>query len=158
MEFLNFNRFLKESAKTPKDAAGIVILYQNMILLTHPTNASWKKGTCGIPKGGIELGEDPLEAAIRELYEETGIMVTLEQLDPSPETIALHEKNRTRSLTYFICRIEDLSEIGLTDLKVPKSKLQLDEIDWAKFVGPEEAYPITLPQQLIILDRHLSLR
>jgi predicted NUDIX family NTP pyrophosphohydrolase len=45
------------------------------VLLVHPGGPLWAKkdeGAWSIPKGEFEEGEDPLEAARRELYEETG--------------------------------------------------------------------------------------
>lgn len=158
MSVLNFNQYLNEGKKG-RTAAGVAIIYQNKILLVHPTGASWKKPTCGIPKGGMEPGEDEMEAAIRELFEETSIIVRPEQLEPSPYTVDVESKiHGSWQLIYFLCKIEDLGEIGLSSEKIPKDQLQLEEVDWAKFVGSDEAYSITSPRQLIILDRHLSLR
>ena len=65
---LNFESF-NESISKPKIAAGIAVRYLDMILLVHPTNSSWHKNNLSIPKGKIEEGEDPLEAAIREMRE-----------------------------------------------------------------------------------------
>jgi ADP-ribose pyrophosphatase YjhB (NUDIX family) len=159
MSVLNFNQYLNEGKKGNRNAAGVAIIYQNKILLVHPTGASWKRPTCGIPKGGMEPGEDEMESAIRELFEETSIIVRPDQLEPSPYVVNIHSKKRgTRQLTYFLCKIEDLKEIGLLSETIPKDQLQLEEIDWAKFVGSDEAYSITSQHQLIILDRHLSLR
>lgn len=152
MEILNFNDYLGEGKKFSR-AAGVAILYNNKILLVHPTGGSWKTGTCGIPKGKIEDGEDEIDAALRETYEETGIVLDQRQLDPSPEVVDIPYKNK--QLIYFICKIRDLSEIGLTTERVPKSQLQRSEIDWAGFVPREEAYPLMSQGQLIILDRHL---
>lgn len=157
MEILKFNEYLNENKKGSHDAAGVAIIYNNKILLIHPTNASWKKGTCGIPKGGIERGEDLMEAALRELREETGIVLQPEQLDPSPESVHISRKNVSWMLYYYVCKIEDLSEIGLASERLPNNMLQLEEIDWGKFVTAEEAYPIMTRAQLIILDRHLKL-
>lgn len=46
------------------------------VLLVHPGGPLWDgrdEGVWSIPKGEIELGENPLEAAIREFVEETGV-------------------------------------------------------------------------------------
>ena len=72
MGVLNFNDYINESSKEIKQSAGVAIVYDGKVLLVHPTNASWKKSALGIPKGGIDNGEDSLEAALRELREETG--------------------------------------------------------------------------------------
>ena len=56
-------------------------------------------------------------------------------------------------LTYYVLPIKDLSEIGMTALKIDKSNLQLEEIDWAGFIDINDAYPLIHRGQLIILDR-----
>ncbi len=62
-----------------KQSAGLV-LYRHRegkleVLLVHPGGPLWARkdeGAWSIPKGEFEPGEDPLEAAQREFYEETG--------------------------------------------------------------------------------------
>jgi len=63
----------------PKQSAG-VLLYRKLnnvlqVFLVHPGGPFWKNkddGAWSIPKGEYEDGEDPLEAARREFFEETG--------------------------------------------------------------------------------------
>jgi len=161
---LRFNDFLNERLGMSRQlednrTAGVAIIWENRILFIHPTNSSWRKATCGIPKGHLELGEDPVTGALRELKEETGIILDPSQLDPESHKVDFYNERGepSGSLTYFICNVSDLSEIGLASDRVPKDQLQLEEIDWGKFVSPEEAYPICTRNQLIILDRHLTL-
>ncbi len=45
------------------------------VLLVHPRGATFKRPLFGIPKGAIEEGETPQEAAARETFEETGVSV-----------------------------------------------------------------------------------
>jgi predicted NUDIX family NTP pyrophosphohydrolase len=64
-----------------KQSAGI-LLYRRAgssceVLLVHPGGPFWAKkddGTWSIPKGLIDPGEDPLQAAKREFAEETGFV------------------------------------------------------------------------------------
>ena len=158
---LNFNEFINEDWNdlpiSQRIAAGVAIIYNNKILLVHPTGASWQKGTCGIPKGKLEVGEDLMEGAIRELFEETSILITPDQLDPEPNRVDFYRGNKTNGqLIYFVCNIQELAEIGLESERLSKSQLQLEEVDWAKFVSANDAYPITSRSQLIIIDRHLN--
>ena len=161
---LSFTDFLNEKwgetvhAKDRR-AAGIALIWENKILLIHPTNSSWKKSTCGIPKGKLEPGEDSLSGALRELEEETGIVLQESQLNPDPHKVDFynHKNEVDGHLIYFVCEISDLSEIGLTSDRLPKDQLQLEEVDWGKFVSAEDAYPIISRNQMIILDRHLHL-
>lgn len=152
-----FNQFISEGQGFVR-TAGVAIIFDNKLLLVHPTNSSWQKSVLGIPKGHLEAGEDPMQGALRELFEETGIRLDPSQLNPEVETVDLYkDREKSGQLLYFVCQIGDLSEIGLTSLKVDKSQLQLEEVDWAGFLGANEAYPKITRSQLIILDRHLTL-
>jgi 8-oxo-dGTP pyrophosphatase MutT (NUDIX family) len=149
-----FSDFLNEKKKN-WSGAGVAIVYDAKILLVHPANGSWVKPVMGIPKGGVEEGEDLLDAALRELREETGIELSPDKLESQVESIDIFNKDGKyqHSLHYFVCRISDLSEIGLDSLAVPKSQLQKEEVDWAGFINIKEAYGKVSRAQLIILDR-----
>jgi predicted NUDIX family NTP pyrophosphohydrolase len=165
MQILKFNQFINEKIEdidpelSKKPAVGVAIIYNNKILLVHPTGASWQRATCGIPKGGLNSGEDLMDGALRELREETGILLDRNRLDSEPHVVNWFNSKGSidRQLIYFVCKIQNLSEIGLTSEKIDSGQLQLEEIDWAKFLTPEEAYPIMTRAQLIILDRHLEI-
>jgi predicted NUDIX family NTP pyrophosphohydrolase len=140
------------------DAAGIAVVLQNgeepMVLLVHPTGASWQEARMGIPKGKIEHGESIIDAAIRETFEETGILISPSQLEQGIETAEVWKGPKFGyNIHYLVCKIKDLSEIGLTDIRVPKTQLQEKEVDWAGFVKISEAYPRVVNSQRIILDR-----
>lgn len=59
-------------------AAYAVIVREDELLLTH-----WRRGRMHgwtLPGGGLEPGEDPRDAAVREIWEETGLRARLGQL------------------------------------------------------------------------------
>jgi len=142
-----------------KKVAGVAIIYDNKILLVHPTNASWQKPTLGIPKGKVEDGEDVLTASLRELKEETGISLDASVLSNEPYVTDIYDNrgNVKKQLIYFVCNINNLNALHMDRLTVDKSRLQIKEVDWAGFLGPDEAYPKMTAFQRIILDRHLKL-
>ena len=61
----------------PRLSCGVIIVNaQRELLLCHVTGQNhWD-----LPKGGIDLGETPLQAALRETYEETGLRLHGEAL------------------------------------------------------------------------------
>ena len=70
---------------------------------------------------------------------------------------SLRKKGKVeKQLIYFLHEINDLAEIGMTSLRIPKSQLQAEEIDWAGFLDAKESYPKMSQWQMLILDRHLN--
>jgi len=67
----------KGTRDTATRAAGILFLIQNtekFLLLRRGPHGD-HPGTWGVPAGHVEFGESPEQAAIREVYEETGYVV-----------------------------------------------------------------------------------
>lgn len=125
-----------------KSAGVIIILNNNKILLSHATNARWEK-TFSFPKGGIEKDEKKKDAAIRELMEETSIVITKEQISNPDDAIIVNYVDKAginyKRLYLYTVYIEDISEIGLESEIVPIENLQADELDWCGFLTKEEA-------------------
>ncbi|QWE30121.1 NUDIX domain-containing protein [Polynucleobacter sp. Adler-ghost] len=67
-------------------ASGLVIKGGKVILIFHPYIKEWFQ-----PGGHIDDGESPIEAAIREVYEETGILCAPTDGQLDPVDIDLHE-------------------------------------------------------------------
>ncbi len=65
------------------EAAGCYLeINQKILLLQLPEDHVAEPGKWGVPAGKLEKNETPEQAAIRELFEETGIFVSISQLEP----------------------------------------------------------------------------
>lgn len=121
-----------------KTSAGLIIIFDNKILLVHPTNAPWY-GTYSIPKGEIEEGENLLEAAIRETKEEIGIRYGREYINEIPLKIDYKSKNGNTYKRVWCFGIK-------VDEPPQQIILQPEEVDWAGFLDKEEAEKRILPR------------
>jgi ADP-ribose pyrophosphatase YjhB (NUDIX family) len=88
--------------------AGVVAFRDDEVLLVrHGEEAQHSVGTYSLPAGHVEAHETALEAAIRELREETGLATTPDHLKPLPTvytaTIARKDGTRNYSMEVFLC-------------------------------------------------------
>ena len=99
----NIKKFTKK--ETRKVAGGVVLNAKRQILVVNQNGNSWS-----LPKGGIELHEDTLTAARREIYEESGVSeLTLIKKLGTYHRYAIHKNielgedtNALRELTFFL--------------------------------------------------------
>lgn len=118
----------------PKHSAG-VLLYRKLndvlqVFLVHPGGPFWKNkddGAWSIPKGEYEDGEDPLEAARREFFEETG-----QHIDG--DFIALNSiKLKSGKIVHAWAVAGDIDQDNI--------KSNLFEMEWPPKSGKTQAFP-----------------
>lgn len=88
-------------------SAGVLVTDGDHLLLGHVTgNRHWD-----IPKGRVDPGETHLEAAVRELREETSLVV-----DPSHlEHLGLHRYKKGKDLSLWAWRIDTMPDTNTLD-------------------------------------------
>ena len=108
VEILGANRF--ETYTKTRDGSRAIIVQDGRILLTHELNSGWWL----IPGGGIEEGETPEDCVIREVEEETGVIVR-----PTEHYLTLHEYYEEYRYTgyFFICEVTGKGQMRLTDVE-----------------------------------------
>jgi predicted NUDIX family NTP pyrophosphohydrolase len=151
-------------AKKKNTTAGL-LLYRHCdgdleVFLVHPGGPYWAKkdaGAWSIPKGELEEGENPLEAAKREFTEETGFAIAGEfrQLDPL--------KQRSGKIVHAWAVEADcdaaLVRSNLFSLEWPPKSGQLQkfpEVDRAQWFSIPEARKRIIAGQIGFLDQLIS--
>lgn len=145
----------------PRESAGI-LLYRRQndglhVLLAHPGGPYWHtrdEGAWGIPKGGIDEGESPEQAARREFEEELGAkaaqpMQPLGRLRQRGgkwvEAFAMEGDFDPEHLNSLMFRMEWPPRSGRFG--------EFPEVDRARWFRLAEAYPKMLESQRPLLDR-----
>lgn len=149
----------------PKKSAGILwYRVQNDVLqvfLVHPGGPFWRNknaGTWSIPKGEFEEGEDPLQAAKREMQEETGIDPDIEGLRSSEFLQLSPVCQKSGKVVYAWAAQGDFDASQLTSNTFelewpPKSgkKGTFAEVDKGEWLTIEEAKKRILAYQLPLI-------
>lgn len=79
---------------TPKYTIGAVVLVfdpgrERLLLLRQPPGRGWT-----LPAGLLNRGETPVQGAVREVAEETGLAFTVEELEPAVPNAVVHSTGR----------------------------------------------------------------
>ena len=79
-----------------EESAGAIINYEGKYLVICGRNGTW-----GFPKGHLEGKETPAQAAIREVKEEVGLTIKLDETKKHVFEYPL-ENGTTKRVTYFL--------------------------------------------------------
>jgi len=122
---------------------GGVVVRGDEVLVITPTG----RRVTGLPKGGMEDGETPEQAAAREVREETGVVAAVrEPLGDVRYTYRRGGRRVRKTVHFFLC---DYLE-GSTD----DHDHEVDEARWIAISGAREA--LTYPGERALIDRLLS--
>jgi 8-oxo-dGTP diphosphatase len=71
---------VSETSRTQRLGAYAVVIDDDRILLTRISPVGFPAGTWTLPGGGVDHGESPHDAVVRELYEEAGLRALTSRL------------------------------------------------------------------------------
>ena len=144
----------------PPLSAGILLFRQRQgvteVLLIKPGGPYWRNKHAGawmIPKGMVEPGETPAEAALREFAEETGTLVTA-----IPFPLATVRQAGGKTVQAFAAEGDlDAAAVQSNEFEVewpPRSgRLErFPEVAEARWMPLAQAHDMMLPSQLPLLD------
>ena len=124
------NPYSRENLEGHITASGLVIKNNKVLLILHPYIKKWFQ-----PGGHIDEGELPIEAAIREVYEETGLVCMSAIENPDPIDVDVHEipanssKNESAHLHIdLLYQLRVLSEEEPLE-KITKGWFSFDQIE-----------------------------
>jgi predicted NUDIX family NTP pyrophosphohydrolase len=144
----------------PPLSAGILLFRERSgdteVLLIKPGGPFWRNKEAGawmIPKGAIEAGEAPVEAALREFEEETGT-----KIETVPFPLATIRQAGGKTVEAFAVE-GDLDPAAVTsnhfEVEWPPRSGRLQshpEVAEARWMTIAEARSMMLPSQLPLLD------
>jgi predicted NUDIX family NTP pyrophosphohydrolase len=144
----------------PPPSAGILMFRRREgaleVLLIKPGGPFWRNKDAGawmIPKGMVEQGEAPVEAALREFEEETGT-----RLAEVPFPLATVRQAGGKQVTAYAVE-GDLNPAAITSIEFeiewpPRSgrRQSFPEASEARWMAIPEARAMMLPSQLPLLD------
>ena len=134
-------------------SCGVVLVTdERELLLCHVTGQQhWD-----LPKGGIDSGETPLQAALRETREETGLVLAAEPLLDLGRLPYTGKKDL--HLFAALAARFDLAALHCDSLYVDRhSGRRLPEMDGYRWVGFERIAEMCTPKMAQVLQQRLDL-
>ena len=144
----------------PKQTAGLLLYRRRRgrieVFLVHPGGPFWRNKDAGawmIPKGMVEPGEKPAQAALREFEEETGT-----RLSALPFPLATVRQSGGKIVEAFAAEgylDPDLITSIEFEIEWPAKsgrRQRFPEVEQARWMTMAEARAMMLPSQLPLLD------
>jgi mutator protein MutT len=139
------SREFKESgreAAVPRPAATVVLIRDDRkVFLIRRLRAMAFGGMWAFPGGSFEPGETPAQAAVRELMEETGVVVDPADLVPWHRWLTPEFETKRFDTWFYLALLPPGQEALLPEAEA-------DEVRW---ISPEEAAPLHLAGELPML-------
>jgi len=133
----------------PQISAGCLVTRRGAhgteVLLVHPRGATFRRPLFGIPKGLVEAGEVPEDAARRETYEEAGLRVQIQA------ALGSVRQKSGKIVHAFWATVEPASESAIDERGRCHAPDQ--ENDVCRFYPLEQAAEMMIPAQREFLDR-----
>lgn len=122
-------------------SCGVVLINDDKILACKPYGKKLQSIGYDLPKGHVDHEEPFIECAIRELYEETGIIVTRDDLFYLGE----YDYTKHKNLVLFLCNKRlDISEckcISTFELADGREVQEIVGYDWININDLDKFYP-----------------
>ena len=134
--------------KTPQVGVGAVIEKQGEIILVKRAHEPGK-GLWSIPGGLVELGETLRDAAKREMKEETGLIVEIEELIDVMDSIEFDDNQRVK---HHYVLIDFLAHPATKETEIRAS----DEVLDAKWITPSELSSLKLTRTVTRLLKKIG--
>jgi len=144
---------MQPSASSKRLSCGVVIVnHERELLLCHVTG----HGHWDLPKGGIDSGESPIDAALRETREETGLVLAPDELTDLGRFVYSERKD----LHLFAARMQRFDVAGLwceSHFAEHWTGKRLPEMDAYGWFGFERAAALCTPKLARLLRESIQL-
>lgn len=131
-----------------KLSAGLILTDCSRFLVCHVTGRNFYD----IPKGLVSAGEEPLQACIREVEEETGLFLGKEQLTD----LGVFTYTREKNLHLFLLKCKELPDTGVlkcSSFFLDKNGLKIPEVNGYKHVSFAEKHLYLVKSMAFVIER-----